>query len=91
MAGDGGDGVASVGFLPRRFGKFSNIRDFGRVGSGDIKLKCQKFQNNLIRFQTLKLTHVVNYWPESPPKVCLDLRVSPAPGHLVMDDIGSTL
>ena len=43
MAGDGGDGVASDGFLPRRFGKFSNIKDFGRVGSGDIKLKCQKF------------------------------------------------
>ena len=49
VAGDGGEGVeGSVGFLPSRFGRFSNINDLGLVGSGDIKLKEIKLLNVVI-------------------------------------------
>ena len=39
VAGEGGEGDDSGMTRPRRLGKFSNINDFGLVGSGDIKLE----------------------------------------------------
>ena len=48
VAGDGGEGVeGSDGFLPSKFGRFSNISDLGLVGSGDIKLKSLKLYRML--------------------------------------------
>lgn len=55
-AGDGGDGEASVGFLPRRFGKFSNINDLGLVGSGDIKLEGKYLLDlNIMKYMMILL------------------------------------
>ena len=57
VAGEGGEGDDSGATLPSRLGKFSKINDFGLVGSGDIKLKCNKVkgassfsENNLVNF-----------------------------------------
>ena len=47
MAGEGGEGEVSATLRPRRFGRFSKIRDFGLVGSGDIRLQ-HKQRHNLI-------------------------------------------
>ena len=49
MAGEGGEGEVSATLRPSRFGRFSNIRDFGLVGSGDIRLEHKQRYNLLER------------------------------------------
>lgn len=49
VAGEGGEGEDSGTTRPRRFGKFSNINDFGLVGSGDNKLENMNYLKENIK------------------------------------------